>query len=740
MTRLIDKIFSDLKFKTVYSFFDDLVVYTDGPFSQHLNHLKEVLKRLQSAGLTINPQKITVASNHIEFLGFIFKNGTVSYSHSKIDPILNFPTPKNPKQVARLIGMTAYYARFIPNYSQLTAPLNHLKKKDVKFQWGTAQQEAFEKIKKVLSSHPVLRLPDWDRPFFLQTGKKDLEDLENKRENMLNFFNVYKNVKINKPELAPQAYNAYKVSKNTYRSHLVQAKKQAYENYIETAPNSCKAAWEIINHENRSCEPQEVTLDPEVINNFCLNSVKNISNNFPVTSTSVSEFLGSSFMPSNSFQWQAVKSSDIIRAVNKLSNSKTMDFFGLSNKVIKLTIEYIQEPLAFIFSKCLELGYFADSLKISKVIPVFKNGDKQLPQNYRPISIVLIFSKIFESIMYEQLSFYFEYFNLTSESQFGFRPGRSTTNAVMKIVDHTLRAFDNKESVALSLLDLSKAFDCIPFSFILQKLKFYGISSDACRIITSYLENRQQYVSVKGLSSSVQKVSIGVPQGSILGPFFFSIIINDLPKNLSVNSVIYADDTTLFASSRNTQELNTIINNAQLEARNWFSTNKLLCNSDKTQNTFLSLTTNQTGSVKLLGMWIDTKLSWSVHIDSICKRISRVSFLLWKLRDLISMEYLKTCYYGLFQSHISYGLILWGHSSAVHRILLIQKKVLRTICRATSQEHCRPLFIHTRILTIINLYIYHVLSFTKNNLHLLSTRQAGHSFTFYKKQRQIGPS
>ncbi len=403
-----------------------------------------------------------------------------------------------------------------------------------------------------------------------------------------------------------------------------------------------------------------------------------------------------------------------------------MDYFSLSNKLIKRSIEYIQQPLAFIFSRCLELGYFADSLKVSKVIPIYKKGDKQLPQNYRPVSIVPIFSKVFESLMHNQLSFYFESNDLMSDSQYGFRVGRSTTNAVMKIVDHTLKAFDRKESVALSLLDLSKAFDCVPFTSIMQKLKYYGISENSCKVIISYLENRQQYVSVKGSNSTMQQVNIGVPQGSVLGPFFFTIIINDLPKNLSVNSVIYADDTSLFASSKNINELQAIIEASQIEAGNWFCSNRLHCNEDKTQNIVLSLSTNQAQAVKLLGFWIDTKLTWSDHIDKLCNKISRVSYLLWKLRDIVSLEYLKTCYYGLFQSHISYGLVLWGHSTAVHRILLIQKNVLRTICRAAPLDHCRPLFIQTNILTITNLYIYHILLFAKSNLHLFSNRQDIH--------------
>lgn len=169
LTRLIDKIFGDIKYKNIFNFFDDLVVYSNGSFGDHLDKLRDVLARLQRAGLTINPEKMTVASNQIEFLGYIFRNGSVTFDREKIKPLLEFPTPRNVKQVSRVVGMMAYYAKFIPNFAQLSAPLNHLKKKNVRFKWGQEQEEALDKLKAILTSHPILRLPDFSRPFVLQT-------------------------------------------------------------------------------------------------------------------------------------------------------------------------------------------------------------------------------------------------------------------------------------------------------------------------------------------------------------------------------------------------------------------------------------------------------------------------------------------------------------------------------------------------------------------------------------------
>lgn len=544
---------------------------------------------------------------------------------------------------------------------------------------------------------------------------------------MLNIFNVYKCLRDRGSVQTPVAYAAYLASKRAYRVNLITAKRQAYEQFIETSSNKYKAAWEVINFEKCPLPSKDAQLDPELTNNFFLNSVTELSRNLPPISSSFTDFLGNTPSLPNCFHWKVISIEDLVKIVAKLSNSRSMDFYWLSNNIIKKTIHAIKKPLTFVFNKCLEQGFFPDSLKVSKVIPIYKKGAKDIPQSYRPVSIVPIFSKILETVMHQQLYKYFEHSNLLSESQFGFRTGRSTTSAVLEVVNNSLQAFENKESVALSLLDLSKAFDCVPFDIIIYKLQHYGISNSACQIIISYLSNRKQFVSIKGSKSSMKDVTIGVPQGSVLGPFFFTVVMNDLPSNLSVKSVIYADDTSLFSCDKREDFLQAQINTAQNEALNWFTSNKLHCNPDKTQNLLLSLSSIEPSQpVKLLGFYIDSKLSWSDHVNSVCSRISRVSFLMWKLCDLVSFEHLRSCYFAFFQSHISYGLILWGHSSRVTDILIIQKKVVRTLCGAKFLEHCRPLFIQAKILTVINLYIYHILIYTKANLNLFSTRQNFH--------------
>lgn len=165
---LVNRIFGDIKFKFLFAFFDDIVVYSN-TFEEHLQHVECVLSRLQNAGLTVNPSKMIVGSDQIEFLGHIISNNTLSLNPEKTRPIDQFPTPKNLKQLSRFLGMTAYYSRFIQNYASISAPLNYLKKKDIPFNWGGDQEQAFNTLKAALTASPVLKMPDFNKEFVLHT-------------------------------------------------------------------------------------------------------------------------------------------------------------------------------------------------------------------------------------------------------------------------------------------------------------------------------------------------------------------------------------------------------------------------------------------------------------------------------------------------------------------------------------------------------------------------------------------
>ena len=188
--------------------------------------------------------------------------------------------------------------------------------------------------------------------------------------------------------------------------------------------------------------------------------------------------------------------------------------------------------MTIIINQSLETGIFPDALKIAKVKPLFKKGDNCCLNNYRPISLLPTISKIFERVMYNiQLYTYFNANNLLSEQQYGFRSQHSTELACVKLVDYIYKNMDNIRDVKIPasiFLDLSKAFDTLNIDILLCKLKYYGIDGTSLNLIKSYLTNRFQYVQFENSESGLREIKTGIPQGSILGPLFFSVFINDL--------------------------------------------------------------------------------------------------------------------------------------------------------------------------------------------------------------------
>ena len=438
------------------------------------------------------------------------------------------------------------------------------------------------------------------------------------------------------------------------------------------------------------------------------------------------------------FTWRPVSNLELYQLVMDLSNSRSQDHYGFSNHLIKSMIHVILDPLVFIINQCLDQGEFPDSLKISKVIPVFKKGNTSIVSNYRPISMVPVLSKIIESVMLKQLIGYFEENELLYDDQFGFRPGRSTTMAMERVVDWILGKLEDKQIAMACAYDLTKAFDCLPHSVIIDKLTFYGVLGKESSLIKSYLSNRQQYVEIEGKSSSLRSVNSGVPQGSILGPFLFILTVNDMPASIPDKVVSYADDTTVLKVIKNnnfdTTELTKLMSN-------WFSANGLSLNTSKTETVIFRLNTNLNTSepIKLLGFWLDGKLTWKRHTEEICKTLSKTLYLLRCLRQLLPANALLSAYYGFFHNHLNYGVLLWGNSAGAKKVFLLQKKALRIITSSASTEHCRPIFKKLRILTLASLFVLANIMFMFDKTDKMSTHKDIHAHNTRGNQNIVVP-
>jgi hypothetical protein len=258
-------------------------------------------------------------------------------------------------------------------------------------------------------------------------------------------------------------------------------------------------------------------------------------------------------------------------------------------KLLRLCSSFISSPLNYICNRTLSTGIFPDRLKYACIRPIFKKGKKEDINNYRPISILTSFSKIFEKVMQTRLLKHLNNHNILAQEQYGFRANLKTDDALFHLTNQTLNAPNNNSLVGAIFCDLEKAFDCVNHKILLTKLKFYGITDTHYKHYKSYLTDRYQRTLLfnkngNSTISSWEKDEHGVPQGSVLGPLLFLIFINDLPKFINRTSVpiLFADDTSILVSHPNPHVFRDTINTVFYTLNDWFQNNLLSLNLAKT--------------------------------------------------------------------------------------------------------------------------------------------------------------
>ena len=247
-------------------------------------------------------------------------------------------------------------------------------------------------------------------------------------------------------------------------------------------------------------------------------------------------------------------------------------------------VDIIAKPVSVLINRCLDNSLFPTAEKRAMIIPIYKAGSKTHLDNYRPISILAVLSKVFERVVQQQVYDYLEQNKLLSQSQFGFRKGSSTQHAVTLLSDAIKQAMDTGMLTGTVFVDLSKAFDTVDHARLLSKLPIYGILNRELKWFESYLFNRNHFVSFHGAPSEVCSISCGVPQGSILGPVLFVLLINDLEFQLKYRQIIlYADDAVIYFADKDISIIQERLNTDLECISNWFSDNNLIVNLKKSK-------------------------------------------------------------------------------------------------------------------------------------------------------------
>ena len=332
--------------------------------------------------------------------------------------------------------------------------------------------------------------------------------------------------------------------------------------------------------------------------------------------------------------------------------------------------------------------------------------------------------------------------------------------AIISLTDKITKAMENGEFCLGVFIDFRKAFDTVDHSILLDKLYYYGIRGVAHTWISSYLTDRQQFVEFNGARSSTLKVNCGVPQGSNLGPLLFLIYINDLafvsPK---LFAVLFADDSNFFCTDSNLPKLFETVNQELISIVDWLNANRMSLNVEKTNFMIfhpkgkkihykenikiLGSNISEVTSTKFLGVIMDSNLTWKLHIDYVCSKISKNIGIIKKARRVFDKDTLLTLYYSFIYPYLNYCVHIWGSSASTYlqKLFLLQKKIVRIVCGVNRFTHSEPLFESLSVLTIDKLYRYNISllmykyhhgwlpqilnSFERNiDIHLYNTRQA----------------
>ena len=510
----------------------------------------------------------------------------------------------------------------------------------------------------------------------------------------------------------------YKLWRNKTIKMIQKAKRVQYQTFLDNNKNNPSSIFKIFQEvgAGKGLRKQSTIGSVKVGDTFIEDStgIANEFNDFfvnvasklkePVTysnHTKLKEFCQTKLREDAKFTIPSIQKEKVLKFLSTIDINKATGSDMIGPRLLKVAAPYIADEVTFICNHSIINSVFPSKWKEAKVTPLFKNGPHEEVNNYRPISILPVLSKVLEKHVHESLSEFLHTYNLLHKTQSGFRTQHSCETALVNMIDLWMNAIDSGKMVGVVLVDFKKAFDLVDHQILIDKLEIYGIKGEALSWFNTYLTNRKQQVAINNCKSDFKQISYGVPQGSILGPLLFLLFINDLPLYTSnVFTDLYADDTTLYDVQDSMEQIENNLQSSLNNLQIWCRSNGMILNSSKTKvmlvttyqkrqrltNDQFDLTYNKESlnmisNDKILGVFVDNNLTWSNHIKHLTKKIASSIWLLSKIKKFLSQAHRVQFYKSYIQPHIDFCNIVWGSSSESNKLKIfrLQKRACKVI-------------------------------------------------------------
>lgn len=532
----------------------------------------------------------------------------------------------------------------------------------------------------------------------------------------------------------------HKKYRNKLNNLLRNSKASYYRTRIQNAHSSTSLIWRTAQELNGKTVGKNGIIDRiKSADGDIIDNPVDVCNHFNETFVGMGEILASKLKPSirkygckpnintHTLFLAPTTKGEIMGCIRGLKRNKAPGIDGMTSEMMQEITHEISDPLAYLMNRCMETGVCPSAFKVSVVRPVLKRGDTLDVNNYRPISLITSFAKIFENLIKSRLTSFLEKYSILYNNQYGFRVGRNTADALAELSKFIYSSMNISRPSLAVFLDLAKAFDTVSHTLLLEKLESVGIRGHAHKLLTSYLSERLQCVQIGNFKSSMRVMRSGVPQGTIIGPLLFVIYMNDLFSIDTAGQIrSFADDTVIFYEDTCWEKLRDKVQEDLINVTSWLGSNLLTINFDKTMYVpfackesslpkYEIITIKQNTDVhiirpskhfKYLGVNFDSHLRWDKHADDLVKRLRSLTFLFRSLSHILRTEELRLVYFGLVESLLRYGIIAWGGLLNVHmkKIETVQKKIIKIIYKKENTYPSVLLYRESALMDIRQIY------------------------------------